>query len=83
MMLVSMVENVGIAETFLSIATAIILMCYPVIPNQGSGVIYPGSRELARQIHRGWTHNGGHFVRWAIQTLVMGMTWKCHFRFLI
>jgi hypothetical protein len=53
MMLVSMVENVGIAETFLSIATAIILMCYPVIPNQGSGVICPGSRELARQIHRG------------------------------
>jgi len=57
MMLVSMVEYVGIAETFLSIATAIILMCYPVIPNQGSGMIYPGSRELARQIHMGWTHN--------------------------
>ncbi|HEY7078127.1 MAG TPA: hypothetical protein VH500_00400 [Nitrososphaeraceae archaeon] len=52
-MLVSIVEYVGIAETFLSIVTVFIFMCYPATPNQGSVVTYLGSRELALQIHNG------------------------------
>lgn len=53
MMLVSIVESVGIAETFLSIATVFIFMCYSTTPYQGSGVICLGSRVLALQIHKG------------------------------